>query len=137
MRARVPLILLVLVILMLAACGQGTPTPAPVPTGSGASIPQPSPSALIPATGKPDPGPIPGTIDSTTTVAVEVAPGWVRYEGINEVLDLAFAPDGGLWVATREGLVRWDLDSSTYARYALPAYQVAPAPEKVPYSLAE
>ena len=129
MRARRLSIPFLLFILILAACGQGTPTPAPVPTGSGASIPQPSPSALIPTTGKPDPGPFPATPDSTTIVAVEVAPGWVRYESINEILDLAFAPDGGLWAGTRDGLVRWDLDTGTYTRYALPAYRVAPAPD--------
>jgi ligand-binding sensor domain-containing protein len=129
MRARDLSILFVLSTLLIAACNQGTPTPAPVPTGPGASIPQPSPSALIPTTERPDPGPLPATIDSTTTVASDVAPGWVHYESINEILDLAFAPDGGLWVATRGGLVRWDLDSGTYRRYALLAYQVAPAPD--------
>ena len=129
MRSRGLSILFVLSTLLMAACNQGTPTPAPVPTGSSASIPQPSPSALIPTTERPDPGPLPATIDSTTTVASDVAPGWVHYESINEILDLAFAPDGGLWAATRGGLVRWDLDTGTYTRYLLVAHQVAPAPD--------
>jgi hypothetical protein len=122
-------ILLVLSTLLMAACAQGTPTPAPVPTGSSASRPRPSPSALIPATATTDPGPLLATIDSTTTVAIETAPGWVQYEGINEIRDLAFAPDGGLWVSTAGGLVRWDLGTGTYTRYPLLAYQVAPAPD--------
>ena len=129
MRSRGFSILFVLSTLLIAACTQGTPTPVPAPTVSGASSPRPSPSALIPATVTTDPGPPPATIDSTTTVAVEVAPGWVHYEGINEILDLAFAPDGSLWVGTRGGLVRWDLNTGTYTRYLLLAYQVAPAPD--------
>ncbi|NIV33841.1 MAG: hypothetical protein GWN58_31660, partial [Anaerolineae bacterium] len=129
MRARVLSISFFLLVPILAACAQGTPTPAPVPTGSGASIPQPSPSALLPTTESPDPGSLPGTIESTTTVASEIAPGWVHYESINEILDLAFAPDGSLWVATRGGLVNRDLDAGTYTRYALPVYRVAPAPD--------
>ena len=129
MRARVLSISFFLLVPILAACAPGTPTPAPVPTGSGASIPQPSPSALLPTTERPDPGPLPGTIESTTTVASDVAPGWVHYESINEILDLAFAPDGSLWVATRGGLVHRDLDAGTYTRYALPVYRVAPAPD--------
>jgi hypothetical protein len=84
---------------------------------------------LVPTTVKPDPGPIPASVDSTTTVASEVGPGWVHYESINEILDLAFAPDGGLWVGTRGGLVRWDLDTGTYLRYPLLTYRVAPAPD--------
>ena len=129
MRTRSLSILFLLSILTLAACAQSTPTPVPVPTGSGATIPRPSPSALVPTSVKPDHGPLPATIDSTTTVAVEVAPGWVRYESINEILDLAFAPDGSLWAGTTGGLMRWDLDSDTYTRYLLVAYQVAPAPD--------
>ena len=129
MRSRCLSILFVLSTLLMAACTQGTPTPAPVPTSSGASIPRPSPSALIPATVTTDPGPPPATIDSMTTVAVETAPGWVQYESINEIRDLAFAPDGGLWVSTASGLVRWDLDTGTYTRYPLPAIRLAVAPD--------
>ena len=34
------------------------------------------------------------TIASTTTVAASAAPGWTRYDSINYIHDLAFAPDG-------------------------------------------
>ncbi len=129
MRTRISLTLFLLSILLMAACAQGTPTPAPIPTGSSVSRPQPSPSALIPAPATADPGPIPSTIDSTTTVAVEVAPGWTRYESINYVRALAFAADGGLWASTDGGLVRWDLDTATYTRYLLQADQIAVAPD--------
>ena len=129
MRARIPPMLFLLAILLLSACAQGTPTPAPVPTGFSTSRPQPSPSAMMPVGATVEPGSLPDTVDSMTTVAVDIAPGWVHYEGINEVLDLAFAPDGGLWAATTGGLVRWDLDTGTYTRYSLLAYQVVPAPD--------
>jgi len=62
-------------------------------------------------------------------VAVEVSPGWVKYEGINEIRVLAFAPDGGLWASTANGLIRWDLDTGTYERYHLRAYPLAVAPD--------
>lgn len=32
---------------------------------------------------------------------------------LNQVLDLAFAPDGSLWAATSGGVVRWDVESET------------------------
>ena len=109
----------VLCLLILVACARGTPTPAPAPTDPRVGSPRPSPSALVPTTVKPDPGPILATVDSTTTIADEIAPGWVQYEGINEILDLAFAPDGGLWVGTRGGAGA--LGSGHRHLHALPA----------------
>ena len=129
MKAKSQSILFILSILILAACARGTPTPAPIPTGPHTSRPQPSPSAMIPAAAPFGSGSLPATIDSTTSVANDIAPGWVHHESINEILDLAFAPDGGLWAVTTGGLVRWDLDTGTYTRYLLPAYQVVPAPD--------
>lgn len=47
---------------------------------------------------------------------------------INEVRDLAFAPDGALWIASRNGVVRSDTEASTFAIYGeadgLPASDV-------------
>ena len=108
MRARSLSILVILAILILAACAQDIPTPAAVPTGPRPSGSQPSPSTIVSAAATVDPGPPPAAIDSTTTVATEVAPGWVQYEGINGILDRAFAPDDALWMRSQHGVARFD-----------------------------
>ena len=57
-----------------------------------APVTQPETVTPPPAT----PGPLPGLTDR-----------------INQVRDLALAPDGSLWTATGEGVVRWDLETGT------------------------
>ena len=49
-----------------------------------------------------------------TTVAVTPIPGVESAGPLNDINDLAFAPDGHLWAATAEGLVRWDVMTSDY-----------------------
>ncbi len=72
---------------------------------------------------------LPATIPSTDTVATSRAPGWTTYESINDIYDLAFAEDGTLWAVTSGGLVHWDLDTQTYARYPTDARALAMAPD--------
>jgi hypothetical protein len=43
-------------------------------------------------------------IPGSDTVATSTAPGWTRYESINDIRDLAFAPDGTPWTATAGGM---------------------------------
>lgn len=50
----------------------------------------------------------------STTIPVTPIPGAESMGPLNEVGDLAFAPDGYLWAATRGGLVQWDLADGTY-----------------------
>jgi ligand-binding sensor domain-containing protein len=119
--------------LWLGVCGSA----APAPTASSPALaaippdpPQPTlaPGATIPA----DPTPHSQqtfAVASTATAAISLAPGWTRYDSLNEVWDLAFAPDGTLWAMTQGGLVRWDLESGSLARYQLRAGQIAPAPD--------
>jgi ligand-binding sensor domain-containing protein len=115
--------------LLLAACADGTPTPAPMPVTALGGRPQPSPSAAVPGLKEDTPQPLPSTVVSTTTVATTIAPGWTRYEGINQVYELAFAPDGTLWAITNGGLVQWDLSRGTYTRHLIDASQMAVAPD--------
>ena len=122
-------LLLLPVLLVVAACAGTSPTSAPVPTGVDTSRPRPSPSAFLPATATAELLSLPATFDSTTSVAVEIAPGWTRYDSINEVSDVAFGPDGSLWASTSGGLVRWDPEADTYRRYMLHAYGLAVAPD--------
>jgi ligand-binding sensor domain-containing protein len=131
LRSRVLPVLLLLASLVLATCAGGTPTPTGLaaPTGASTHRPVPSPSAFLPATATAEPVPLPATIDAMSSVATEIAPGWARYDSINEVLDLAFAPDGGLWASTTGGLVRWDLNSGTYTRYLILTNRLAVAPD--------
>jgi sugar lactone lactonase YvrE len=49
-----------------------------------------------------------------TTVAVTPIPGVESAGPLNDINDLAFAPDGRLWAATAEGLVRWDVTTGDY-----------------------
>jgi ligand-binding sensor domain-containing protein len=63
------------------------------------------------------------------TVATTLTPGWTRYDSINPIFDLAFAPDGTLWAATGGGLVHWNLRTGTYTRYLVEATKVALAPD--------
>jgi ligand-binding sensor domain-containing protein len=125
------LVVLLIAVVALAACAGGTPTPTPplAPFEASADRPMPSPSAFLPATATAEPRALPATFHSKNSVAVELAPGWTRYDGINEVQDLAFAPNGALWASTTGGLVRWDLDTGTYTRYLILAHRLAVAPD--------
>ncbi len=108
----------------------GMPAP-PSPTGT------PSSEAAVPASpsqGAAFSGELSQTIPGTTTTATSAAPGWTRYEGINDIRDLAFAPDGTLWAATSGGLVHWDLrlqagTERPYTRFPIHATAVEVAPD--------
>lgn len=65
------------------------------------------------------------------SVATSTGAGWTTYESINQIQDLAFAPDGTLWAATGGGLVHWDLEETglSYSRYPLHASVLAVAPD--------
>jgi len=129
MKSRGLPVLLLLASLSLAACAGSTPTAPPPPVEASVDRPMPSPSAFLPATAPAEPVPLPATMGATSSVATELAPGWVRYDGINEVQDLAFSPDGGLWASTTGSLVRWDLGTGTYTRYPMLAYRLAATPD--------
>jgi len=129
MKSRALPALLLLASLSLAACTGGTPTAPPPPVEASVDRPMPSPSAFLPATPTAEPVPPPATMEAMSSVATDLAPGWVRYDGINEVQDLAFAPDGGLWASTTGGLVRWDLGTGSYTRYPISAYRLAVTPD--------
>jgi ligand-binding sensor domain-containing protein len=129
MKHTLPWMLMLIPCLLLAACAAGTPTPPPPPPPPVAVMPRPSPSALVPALGVDTPTPFPDPISATTTVATDLAPGWTRYESINYVYDLAYAPDGTLWAATNGGLVHWDPDTETYTRYQVDVFHLAVAPD--------
>lgn len=115
--------------LLLVACKSGTPTPAPLPLTELPRQHRPSPLAAVPVPEASTPGPLPATVASTTTVATTLAPGWTRYDSINQVYDLAFAPGGTLWALTGGGLVHWDLSTETYSRYQIKASHMAMAPD--------
>ena len=100
------------------------PTPSTIP---GTTVPV----APIPDT--PTPSTVPGTTVPGTTVPVAPIPdlsasGLLASSFINEVWDLAMAPDGTVWVATRGGVVQWDTGASVRAVYGeedgLPAARV-------------
>ena len=94
-----------------------TPFPSTVP----GQTPMPSMS--------PAPVPAVSIIPSSTTTATQINPRWTRYVGINDVNELAFAPDGTLWAMTRAGLVHWDLSTETYTRYHIQVLDIAVAPD--------
>lgn len=104
MQAKHVVALLAVFSLVLTGCATGLPEPASSAT--------PANSIAIP---------------STTTVATSTAPGWTSYVSINDILDLAFSPDGTLWAATGGGLIGWDLATETYTRYLIEATEIAPA----------
>ena len=56
------------------------------------------------------------TLSDTPTARASVTPipGVESAGPLNDINDLAFAPDGHLWAATAEGLVRWDVMTSDY-----------------------
>ena len=97
----------------------------------------PSPSATPDRPGR---GPIPDrdktgqgsraprVVTATNSVATFLSFGWTRYDSINQVFDLVFAPDGTLWAATGGGLVHWEPDSGTYTRHDLSPGRIALAP---------
>lgn len=103
----------------------GMPAP-PLPTITPGS---PSAVSTAPSQGTGPAEALPPTIPSTNTVATSTAPGWTTYESINDIHDLAFAPDGTLWATTLGGLVHWDLKTQTYVRYSIPAWTLALAPD--------
>jgi hypothetical protein len=94
-----------------------TPFPSTVPGQT------PSPST------SPTPVPAVSVIPSTTTTATPINQRWTRYVGINDVYELAFAPDGALWAMTHTDLVHWDLSTVTYTRYPIQARDIAVAPD--------
>lgn len=144
-------VLLVLLGLLLAGCDRGSPAPSPAPIrdsvatspvngqdGAPGRIVPPSPSAPAakPPTGhKPvneqaaKAGTEPRVVPVTDSVATSLAPGWTRYESINQVFDLTYAQDGTLWAATGGGLVHWDPDLASYTRYDLRPVRIALAPD--------
>lgn len=124
-------ILLAVAGLMLAGCAGETPETQPVPSSPGAP-PRPSPSTTVSGSpGSESPWTVPSgqQVPFGWTIETALGPGWVRYESINEVYDLAFAPDGRLWAATGGGLVVWDLGRETYLRYEIQAFHLAVAPD--------
>jgi hypothetical protein len=97
---------------------------------------EPPTSSTVPGTTVPV-APIPDSPTSSTVpdTAVPVAPipdlsasGLLTTGFINEVRDLAMAPDGTVWVATRGGVVRWGSGASGAVAYGgddgLPAAEV-------------
>lgn len=55
--------------------------------------------------------PTPSTVPETT-MPIAPFPGVSAPSAINEVVDLALAPNGAIWAATRGGVVRWDEGAS-------------------------
>ncbi len=119
--------------LLLAGCGLASPTSAPtVPP-----LAQPSPTAPVPAA-SPLAQPSPSAPAPTPEPATPLPEGAAVYLGVNDVLDLAFAPDGTLWTATGGGVAHWDLSTDTYVQYTaadglasnyVTGVAVAPAPQ--------
>jgi ligand-binding sensor domain-containing protein len=97
------------------------PSPTATPTSVSADSTTPNQEAGMPDTSR-------STMPFTNTVATSTNPGWTRYESINNIYDLAFAPDGTLWAATSGGLVHWNLNTRTYTRYELHGSAMAIAP---------
>ena len=98
------------------------PSPTATPASGSVDSTMPGQEAEMPDT----PSPI---IPSSNSVATSTAPGWTTYETINDIRDLAFAPDGTLWAATSGGLVHWNLDARTYTRYPIEGRAIALAPD--------
>ena len=131
------LLLLAVASLLLAGCAAGAPEADPA-QASPTVPPRPSPSVTaLGARGLGSASTQPSQpkhlaeqpISSGPTVETDLGPGWVRYDSINEVFDVAFAPDGQLWAATGGGLVAWDPRSETYLRFELQAFHLALAPD--------
>ncbi len=116
--------------LLLSGCTANAPQPIPSDS-SGLTFPSqpgptPWPTVTFEAAATPDVPPL-SAIPSTTSVSTSPSSGWTEYASINDVRDLAFAPDGTLWVITGGGLVHWDLSADTYTRYPIHARDVAVA----------
>ena len=100
----VGLLPILLASLLLAGCGSASPTAGPT---------------LMP----PLPKPLPSAPAPTPAPTAPLAEGMRRYLGVNEVLDLAFAPapqggtGGSLWAATTGGAARWNLADDSYVQY--------------------
>jgi sugar lactone lactonase YvrE len=77
-----------------------TTTPTTVPDGTPTTDPDSTPST------------VPGTTIPTTPIPDLSASGLLASSFINEASDLALAPDGAIWAATRSGVVRWDTGAS-------------------------
>lgn len=93
---------------LMTACAR--PTLAPSPATEPAHFPQFSAAATFPAPPQP-------TADVALVLPAPLpTPGGPAraYPSLNAITDLAFAPDGALWAATYEGLVRWDLTDGSY-----------------------
>jgi len=95
------------------------PTPSTIP---GPTIP------VAPIPDVPTPSTVPGTTVPVAPIPDLSASGLLASSFINEVWDLAMAPDGTVWVATRGGVVQWDTGASVRAVYGeedgLPAARV-------------
>jgi len=89
------------------------------------------PGTTVPVAPIPD-SPTPSTVPGTTVPVAPIpdlsASGLLASSFINEVRDLAMAPDGTVWVATRGGVVRWSSGASDPVAYGkedgLPAASV-------------
>jgi ligand-binding sensor domain-containing protein len=113
-----------------AGIGPGLwPTGMPAPPSPTMTAVSASPGSATSSRKEARPDTLPATIPSTHGVATSRTPGWTTYESINQVRDLAFAPDGTLWAATGGGLVHWDLNAQTYTRYSITARALALAPD--------
>ena len=72
---------------------------------------------VVPIPDVPTPSTVPGTTVPVAPIPDLSASGLLASSFINEVWDLAMAPDGTVWVATRGGVVQWDAGSSVRAVY--------------------
>ena len=85
--------------------------PATSSTVPGSTVPvSPIPDSVTPST-------VPGTTVPVAPIPDLSASGLLASRFINEVRDLALAPDGTMWVATRGGVVQWDTGGSVRAVY--------------------
>jgi hypothetical protein len=95
------------------------PTSSTVP---GTTVP------VAPIPDLPTPSIVPGTTVPVAPIPDLSASGLLTTGFINEVSDLAMAPDGTVWVATRGGVVRWSSGASDAVAYGeedgLPAAEV-------------
>ncbi|MCP4537889.1 MAG: hypothetical protein GY832_12160 [Chloroflexi bacterium] len=119
---------------LLTNCAADTPKLAPSDVSPGLAfpsqpVPPPRPTSAFEATATPDVPP-PSTVPSTTTISTSPSPGWTEYVSINDIYDLAFAPDDTLWAITNGGLVHWDLNTDTYTRHLIHARNIAVAPDE-------
>ncbi|MEA3511356.1 MAG: hypothetical protein U9R51_07980, partial [Actinomycetota bacterium] len=82
-----------------------TTTPMTIPDATPTSVPEATPTS------------VPGTTIPAAPIPELSASGLLTTDFINEVRDLAMAPDGTVWVATRGGVVQWDVGGSVRAVY--------------------